>query len=139
MNVDAVFATVWPSQAGFGVGLPVLPGPVSGRNWSETSYGDHGFCAVPLRPTRLVSLMMPLAERTNVADALPPSNVFWAAGVAVIPVPPPPNAVAAVMSVASDATKSAIRFKRLPFLALSRKRSAHALSATVIGRSRRCD
>src|SRR4051794_29617950 len=93
--------TVGPSHAVFGTTPPV--GFVSGRNWSQTSSDEK-----PLPPvqTLLVSLMMSLAERTNFAEQLPLSNDFVAAGVAVIPVPPPASAVPAEASSATAAKTS---------------------------------
>jgi hypothetical protein len=57
--------------------------------------------------------MMPLAARTNVADYVS-ENGFVAAGVAVIPVPPPAKAEEATAMIASAATATArvIFFKR---------------------------
>jgi hypothetical protein len=61
--------------------------------------------------------MIPLAERTNVAVQFVPSNALVAAGVAVIPVPPPAMATLDAIPLAkatATTARSAVFFIEPP-------------------------
>ena len=72
-NVNGAVTSPFGSKPGSASGCPYRWDQSGGRNWRYTSALVQGVLSTDLcKLTRFVSLMIPLAERTNLAQSHPP-------------------------------------------------------------------